>query len=99
MAVNDYVKFVTQRFVTYMDMPKEERRGGGARANKSGRRSLTACSASCRFHSVCCFGAARNGRPLACSRRAFLMERDGGIRAGLRLQAFRTAAHDVRGSK
>ncbi|MED4985569.1 YqzE family protein, partial [Geobacillus stearothermophilus] len=24
MAVNDYVKFVTQRFVTYMDMPKEE---------------------------------------------------------------------------
>ena len=25
MAVNDYVKFVTQRFVTYMDMPTEER--------------------------------------------------------------------------
>ncbi|MGZ0086322.1 MULTISPECIES: YqzE family protein [unclassified Geobacillus] len=26
MAVNDYVKFVTQQFVAYMDMPKEERR-------------------------------------------------------------------------
>ncbi|AGT32768.1 hypothetical protein M493_12605 [Geobacillus genomosp. 3] len=25
MAVNDYVKFVTQQFVAYMDMPKEER--------------------------------------------------------------------------
>ncbi|MED0654108.1 YqzE family protein [Anoxybacillus geothermalis] len=26
MAVNDYVKFVTQQFVAYMDLPKEERR-------------------------------------------------------------------------
>ncbi|AMX82910.1 hypothetical protein GS3922_04005 [Geobacillus subterraneus] len=25
MAVNDYVKFVTQQFVAYTDMPKEER--------------------------------------------------------------------------
>ncbi|MFC0296945.1 YqzE family protein [Geobacillus jurassicus] len=25
MAVNDYVKFVTQQFVAYMDLPKEER--------------------------------------------------------------------------
>ncbi|RAK22366.1 YqzE-like protein [Anoxybacillus vitaminiphilus] len=26
MSTNDYVKFVTQQFVTYMEQPKEERR-------------------------------------------------------------------------
>ena len=26
MAANDYVKFVTQQFVAYMDLPKEERK-------------------------------------------------------------------------
>ncbi|WP_199425704.1 YqzE family protein [Thermaerobacillus caldiproteolyticus] len=26
MSTNDYVKFVTQQFVTYMDQPKEERK-------------------------------------------------------------------------
>lgn len=26
MATNDYVKFVTQQFVRYMDQPKEERK-------------------------------------------------------------------------
>jgi hypothetical protein len=26
MSTNDYVKFVTQQFVSYMDQPKEERK-------------------------------------------------------------------------